>query len=172
MNDPEKQARKQSVDFAVTKKPSSLSDFDESSKRSETLSDLQDVESTDLDMHNLELEVVSVEEAQQSLETVQVQVMNLRLGMSHLHAILADIEKRLRDTRMLTQQTQMAVDAQDRSFRKIKDELTQLMAAKQQCMDQVNAIVNVKNDYIVGIFKERALKMQKDHHAEMYESWL
>ena len=63
MNDPEKQARKQSVDFAVTKKRSSLSDFDKSSKRSETLSDLQDVESTDLDMHNLELEVVSIEEA-------------------------------------------------------------------------------------------------------------
>ena len=46
------------------------------------------------------------------------------------------------------------------------------MAAKQQCMDQVNAIVNVKNDYITGIFKERALKMQQDHHQEMYESWI
>ena len=57
----------------------------------------------------------------------------------------------------------------DDEFQKIKDELTQLTAAKQQCMGQVNAIVNVKNDYIMGIFKERALKMQEDHHKEI--SW-
>jgi len=46
------------------------------------------------------------------------------------------------------------------------------MSGKQQCMDQVNAIINVKNDYITGIFKERAVKMQRDHHEEMYESWI
>lgn len=92
--------------------------------------------------------------------------------MSHLHAILSDIEKRLGATRLVSQSNARQAETQEKSFHGIKNELTQLMAAKQQCMDQVNAIVNVKNDYITGIFKERALKMQQDHHQEMYESWI
>lgn len=123
-------------------------------------------------MADYELEVETIEEAQASIVNVQHQVMNLRLGMGHLHYILADIEKRLGATRLVSQQNAKALEAQEVSFQRIKDDLSQMMAAKQQCMDQVNAIVNVKNDYIMGIFKERALKMQKDHHVEMYESWI
>lgn len=56
--------------------------------------------------------------------------MNLRLGMSHLHAILADIEKRLTATRLVSQNNARALETQDKSFQKIKDDLSQLMAAK------------------------------------------
>lgn len=57
-----------------------------------------------MEMENYELQVETIEEAQASIVNVQQQVMNLRLGMSHLHFILSDIEKRLSATRLVTQQ--------------------------------------------------------------------
>ena len=92
--------RKNSVDLSRPQSLKTLSDFDQKSKSSHALSDLSDIESTDIEMSGYEFEVTSIEDAQQRISTVQTQVMNLRLGMSHLHAILTDIEKRLRDARI------------------------------------------------------------------------
>ena len=92
--------RKSSVDF--TQQPRSLSDFDSRSRSSQPLSELSDLEDAEIEMSELGMEVQSIEEAQETIANVQQQVMNLRLGMSHLHASLSDIEKRLGATRLVS----------------------------------------------------------------------
>ena len=61
-------------------------------------------------MSALGTEVQTTEDAQVIIGNVQQSVMNLRLGMSHLHAILSDIEKRLQATRLVSQQNAKQVE--------------------------------------------------------------
>lgn len=95
------QIRKCSVDY--TKKPSRLSDFDQKSKSDQSVSEKSEMDNFEEEMSEIGIEIQSIEEAQQVISNVQQQVMNLRLGMGHLHAILSDIEKRLGVTRLGSQ---------------------------------------------------------------------
>jgi len=109
MEESEKQVRGSSVDFS--QQPRSLSDFDAKSRTSQPPSELSDLDDALIEMCELGAEVQSIEEAQETIANAQQQVMNLRLGMSHLHAILSDIERRLGATRLVSQQNARQLDA-------------------------------------------------------------
>ena len=116
------QVRKNSVDF--TKQPSRLSDFDQKSKSSQSVSEVSDIDRYEDEINQIGMDVQSIQEAQQVISNVQQQVMNLRLGMGHLHAILSDIEKRLGAARMSSQQVARVAEVQEKAITGIKIELS------------------------------------------------
>jgi len=56
------------------------------------------------------------------------------------------MERRLKEHRLITVQNEHLSVAQENSFKKIKQDLAHINQSKQQCMEQVNAIVESKDN--------------------------